>query len=59
VVVLLTEDDANAAAAVCRQVLPRYWQPRLVFTVSNIPLTGTGKPARAEAESMAEKLRGE
>ena len=59
VVVLLTEDDANAAAAVCRQVLPRYWQPRLVFSVSSIPLTGTGKPARAEAESMAEKLRGE
>lgn len=39
--------------AVCRRVLPRYWQPRMVIPVSRLPLTETGKPARAQAEAMA------
>lgn len=52
--VLLTESaDVAAVAAVCRCVLPPYWQPRRFITVAHIPQTATGKPARAEAERIA------
>ena len=55
-VVLLTEStDLDAVASVCRQVLPRYWQPRHYVHVDRIPLTATGKPARHEAERQAAK----
>ena len=53
-VVLLTEsNDADAVLAVCRQHLPKYWIPRRVFSVRSLPLTGTGKPARHDAELLA------
>ena len=53
-VVLLTEsDDIPMIQEVCRQVLPKYWQPRQYFHIDRIPLTETGKPARAEAERLA------
>lgn len=53
-VVLLTESaDLDAVEAVCRRVLPRYWQPRHYVRIDHIPLTATGKPARHEAELMA------
>ena len=53
-VVLLTEStDISAIQTCCRQVLPRYWQPRRILPVEHIPMTETGKPARAEAERMA------
>ena len=56
--VLLTEDaDRRKIEAVCRQVLPHYWQPRRIVSVSHLPLTETGKPARAAAERLAEKLK--
>ena len=56
-VVLLTEqDDVQQAAEVCRRVLPKYWQPRRIFSVDRIPMTATGKPARAEAEKKATGL---
>ena len=56
--VLLTEDaDRRKIEAVCRQVLPRYWQPRQVIYTEKLPLTETGKPARAAAERLAEKLK--
>ena len=52
-VVLLTESiDVSNVKEVCQQVLPRYWQPRMYLHVAKIPLTETGKPARAEAEKM-------
>ncbi len=52
--VLLTEStDTDTAMTLCRKVLPRYWQPRCCIHVNRIPLTGTGKPARHEAEKMA------
>ena len=55
--VLLTEDaDRRKIETVCRQVLPRYWQPRQVIYTEKLPLTETGKPARAAAEKLAEKL---
>jgi O-succinylbenzoic acid--CoA ligase len=56
--VLLTEDaDRRKIETVCRQVLPRYWQPRQVIYTEKLPLTETGKPARAAAEKLAEKLK--
>ena len=56
--VLLTEDaDRRKIEAVCHQVLPRYWQPRQVIYTEKLPLTETGKPARAAAEKLAEKLK--
>lgn len=53
-VVLLTEaDDISTIQTLCRNVLPRYWQPRRILSVDRLPMTATGKPARAEAEEMA------
>lgn len=53
-VVMLTEStDTEALRAVCRSVLPPYWRPRRILSVPHIPLTPTGKPARAEAEKLA------
>jgi len=53
--VLLTEShDIAALQAVCRQQLPKYWQPRRYITVGQLPLTATGKPARKEAERLAQ-----
>lgn len=54
IVVLLTEQtDLSQVAKACTAVLPRYWRPRLYLHVDHIPLTATGKPARAEAERLA------
>lgn len=53
-VVLLTEStDMETVRRVCREVLPRYWQPRYYVHVAHVPLTPTGKPARHEAERIA------
>jgi O-succinylbenzoic acid--CoA ligase len=34
----------------CREHLPKYWQPRDFVFVEKIPMTETGKPARRQAE---------
>ena len=53
-VVLLTEGgNPDEVKAVCEIVLPKYWQPRRVIIVDHLPMTETGKPARAEAEKLA------
>jgi O-succinylbenzoic acid--CoA ligase len=49
-VLLMEGGSVDAVRDICRQVLPKYWQPRLYFVVDRLPLTATGKPARAEAE---------
>ena len=54
IVVLLTEGDAAEAEAVCRRVLPPYWQPRAIVRVAQIPMTENGKPARKQAEALAQ-----
>ena len=55
-VVLLMEDgNSDEVKAVCERVLPKYWQPRHFVSVAHLPLTETGKPARAEAERLAQK----
>lgn len=37
--------------------LPVYWHPRQVIAVPRLPMTETGKPARAEAERMVNRVR--
>ena len=52
-VVLLTESSRlQEAEAICRKVLPALWVPRYYVHADRIPLTGTGKIARKEAELM-------
>jgi O-succinylbenzoic acid--CoA ligase len=52
VVLMIERGDADEAMRVCRQVLPKYWQPRRIVVVDRLPMTQTGKPARAEAEKL-------
>ncbi len=54
IVVLLTTDNTDEAKAICERVLPKYWQPRAYLSIKEIPSTPTGKPARKEAERIAE-----
>ncbi len=57
--VLMTEQGhAETLKDLCREVLPKYWQPRMLMEVERLPMTATGKPARAEAERMASKSSG-
>ena len=62
IVVLLVEaplsfPEEEKFARLCRQVLPKYWVPRRIIAVPHIPLTETGKPARAEAERLIPRGR--
>ena len=49
VVLLAVTDDMESVCEVCRKHMPRYEQPRYFLAVSELPMTSTGKPARAEA----------
>ena len=54
VVVMLVQSDAvSSIQSLCERILPKYWQPRQYVSVREIPMTGTGKLARKEAEMMA------
>lgn len=56
IVVLLYEGDSlsrDHLLDLCAKVLPVYWVPKRFVNVARLPMTGTGKPARAEAERMA------
>ena len=55
VTLLVESDDVDNILAVCKHVLPRHWVPRHIFPESHIPITETGKPARAAAEALAKK----
>ena len=60
-VVLLYEDkdgtvSTDGLLALCSKALPAYWVPKRFVKVACLPMTETGKPARAEAESMAKML---
>jgi len=52
IVVLLTEGPVDEAQQVCERILPKFHQPRAYVHVDHIPLTGTGKPARKQAEQL-------
>ena len=56
VVLLTTQTDTYAVKALCRQCLPKYWQPRHIFHTATIPQTDTGKPARAEIKAVSLRL---
>lgn len=56
-IVLLTEDSQTEhVQQITTAKLPRYWQPRHILTVDQLPMTATGKPARAQAEQLARRL---
>ena len=48
--------DESLLKSICEEQLPKYWQPRYYIPVDRLPMTGTGKPARHEAEIMAGRL---
>ena len=49
-------NDSEALKEQCRTLLDKYEVPRYVICVEKLPLTETGKPARAEAKMIAKKL---
>lgn len=53
VVLLAATDDMRHIEEACRQYLGKYEQPHAYVSVRQIPLTATGKPARAEAMKIA------
>ena len=56
VVLLVVGGEVADIETVCRRVLPKYWVPRHTLLVDRLPLTVTGKPARAEAAQLAKSL---
>lgn len=52
VVLLAVTDDMESVREVCRKHMPRYEQPRYFLAVIELPMTPTGKPARAEAMKL-------
>ena len=61
VVVLLYEGDSLSSdhlLDLCAKSLPTYWVPKRFLHIAHLPMTATGKPARAEAERMAKTLVG-
>lgn len=54
--VLLHEPTVIKVEKICRQRLSRHEQPRHYFCVPHLPFTETGKAARAQAKSMAQRL---
>ena len=56
IVVLLYEGESlsnDHLLGLCAKALPAYWVPKRFINVARLPMTATGKPARAEAERMA------
>lgn len=53
VTLLAMPQHMAALKQLCNRVLPRYWKPRYYVAVQQLPMTATGKPARSEAEAMA------
>lgn len=54
VVLLVQSENIAVVRDICQRVLPRYWQPKHYLSVSAVPLTETGKPARKKAEQYVE-----
>ncbi len=54
IVVLLTEGSVDEARRICEAILPKYYQPRAYVHVTQIPHTETGKPARRQAQLLAQ-----
>lgn len=58
VVMLIETSDSNinSIKKTCKQILPKYYMPKLFINVEHIPLTETGKPARLEAMKIAKRI---
>ncbi len=54
VVMLTTSKDIDNIRTICKDHLSKYQQPRHFVHTDRLPFTETGKPARAEAQQMAE-----
>ncbi len=52
VLVAATKDVATLKT-ICQEHLPKYWQPHHIVSVTEIPMTETGKPARAQIRQLA------
>ncbi|MGL4518929.1 MAG: AMP-binding protein [Phocaeicola sp.] len=50
---LTTQSNREEIEALCQQLLPPYWQPKEIITVSSIPRTETGKLSRKEIQQLA------
>lgn len=59
VVLLAATDDMEAMRTLCQECLSRYEQPHAYISVPAIPLTATGKPARAEMMRIAADVAAE
>lgn len=57
IVVLLTEGTVAQAEEEIPSLGNKYFRPRLILHADHLPLTETGKPARAKAAELAEKIR--
>ena len=55
VVMLMQNGDETIARNACRQHLSKYKIPRYFISVSQLPLTPSGKPARLQAAHLAQK----
>ena len=53
VVMLVVSDDTERLQTICSAHLTRYDMPRAFVSVDALPMTETGKPARAEAMKIA------
>lgn len=40
----------SSIRSICQQALPKYWQPRQYVATPHLPMTGNGKPDRAQAQ---------
>lgn len=59
-VTMLVEDgDSQVMRHICEEHMPRYSRPKHYICVGRLPMTATGKPARAEAMRMAQEAVGE
>lgn len=57
IVVMLTENnDLDEIRNICKQYLPKFWQPKHIAHLAHIPLTKNGKIARAKAETIAKDI---
>ena len=54
VLLCTTASHRDTLQSLCSKLLPHYWQPRAFVVVDRLPLTATGKPARAQARKLAE-----
>jgi O-succinylbenzoic acid--CoA ligase len=55
IVVLLTEGDTKQAKTELSGMTNKFSKPKLIIHIDKLPLTETGKPARAKAMELASR----